>query len=89
MSEDNLDFDIHQDLSTYSLKDLQDLLKINEQTSLHYTAQINTPSIPESLKHMYQLSKDYVDSDIADIKAEIASRTSKSDSNETTPVDKK
>jgi hypothetical protein len=38
---------------------------------------------------MYQLSKDYVDSDIADIKAEIASRTSKSDSNETTPVDKK
>ena len=84
MSEENLDFDIHQDLSSYSMAELQGLLKINQQTSTHYAAQISSPAVPDKLKDLYQLSKDYTDSDIADILAEISKRESKSDSSSST-----
>lgn len=70
-------FDEHQDLSTYAQKDLIQLLELNTQTSKHYETQILDPNTKDELKSLYQMSKDIVDSDIADIRKELEARGNK------------
>ena len=74
--EENLVFDEHQDLSSFTLTELSQLLQINYQTSNHYAMQISAADIPSELKHMYQMSKDILESDINDIQSEIQKRNS-------------
>lgn len=74
--EENLDFVEHQDLSSLTLTELQQLLQMNTQTSNHYSMQIAATDVPSDLKNMYQMSKDIVDSDINDIHSEIEKRNS-------------
>lgn len=77
MDEDkeNIIFDKHQDLTSYSDLELQQLLQLNYQTSKHYSSQMESKDVPENLKSLYNMSKEFVDSDIKDIIEEIQARS--------------
>jgi hypothetical protein len=69
------EFEEFEDLSSYSMKELEQLLTLNQTTSDHYAKQLANLT-QEGLFYMYSESKKIVDSDIEHIKKEIEKRKS-------------
>ena len=70
------EFEEFEDLSSYSDKELEQLLSLNQTTSEHYAKQLLNLT-HEGLFYMYTESKKIVDSDIEHIKKEIEKRKDK------------